>query len=161
MNAKETIIEFRDFSFQYLSQKEPTLHDINLTVHKGEKVLIAGPSGCGKTTTLRMIAGLESPTEGRITIGDQVVFDADEGINVSPAKRDIGFLFQNYALWPNMTVHDNIAFGLENIKENLPNVYDDAKAAMEAVVESGAFEGIIAPVKAVLYESNSTVIYEA
>ena len=71
---------------------------------------------CGKTTTLRMIAGLETPTEGRITIGDTVVFDSEAGINISPAKRDIGFLFQNYALWPHMTVYQNIAFGLENLK---------------------------------------------
>jgi len=63
-----------------------------------------------------MIAGLETPTEGKITIGDKVVFDAATGINVSPAKRDIGFLFQNYALWPHMTVYQNIAFGLENLK---------------------------------------------
>ncbi|MBQ0125194.1 MAG: ABC transporter ATP-binding protein [Clostridiales bacterium] len=92
------------------------VEDLNMVIDDRDFVTLLGPSGCGKTTTLRMIAGLESPTEGRITIGDQVVFDADEGINVSPAKRDIGFLFQNYALWPHMTVYQNIAFGLENLK---------------------------------------------
>ena len=89
---------------------------LNMVIEDREFITLLGPSGCGKTTTLRMIAGLETPTEGRITIGDKVVFDSEAGINVSPAKRDIGFLFQNYALWPHMTVYQNIAFGLENLK---------------------------------------------
>ena len=97
-------------------EKFVAVEDLNMVIDDRDFVTLLGPSGCGKTTTLRMIAGLESPTEGRITIGDEVVFDAAEGINVSPAKRDIGFLFQNYALWPHMTVYQNIAFGLENLK---------------------------------------------
>ncbi len=92
------------------------VENLNMVIEDREFIILLGPSGCGKTTTLRMIAGLETPTEGRITIGDQVVFDSEKGINVSPAKRDIGFLFQNYALWPHMTVYQNIAFGLENLK---------------------------------------------
>ena len=79
-------------------------------------VTLLGPSGCGKTTTLRMIAGLETPTTGRILIDGKPVFDSQKGINVPPNKRDIGFLFQNYALWPHMTVYENIAFGLEMLK---------------------------------------------
>ena len=90
--------------------------DLDLTIESNAFITLLGPSGCGKTTTLRMIAGLETPTEGRITIGDKVVFDADEGINLPANKRDVGFLFQNYALWPHMTVYENIAFGLENLK---------------------------------------------
>ena len=90
--------------------------DLTMVIEDREFITLLGPSGCGKTTTLRMIAGLETPTEGRITIGDTVVFDSEAGINISPAKRDIGFLFQNYALWPHMTVYQNIAFGLENLK---------------------------------------------
>ncbi|MDI9519876.1 MAG: ABC transporter ATP-binding protein [Bacillota bacterium] len=89
---------------------------LNLNIRSNEFITLLGPSGCGKTTTLRMIAGLETPTEGRIMIDEDVVFDADEGINVPPNKRDVGFLFQNYALWPHMTVKQNIAFGLENLK---------------------------------------------
>lgn len=90
--------------------------DLNMVIDDRDFVTLLGPSGCGKTTTLRMIAGLETPTEGRITIGDTVVFDSEKGINIAPGKRDIGFLFQNYALWPHMTVYKNIAFGLENLK---------------------------------------------
>ena len=89
--------------------------DLNFVIDDREFITLLGPSGCGKTTTLRMIAGLETPTSGRITIGDTVVFDSEDGINLSPARRDIGFLFQNYALWPHMTVYKNIRFGLENL----------------------------------------------
>lgn len=97
--------------------------NLNLDIENNSFITLLGPSGCGKTTTLRMIAGLETPTSGRITIGDKVVFDSEQGINVPPNKRKVGFLFQNYALWPNMTVYENIAFGLSNIKEELP-AYD-------------------------------------
>ena len=91
--------------------------DLDLLIEDNAFVTLLGPSGCGKTTTLRMIAGLETPTTGRITIDDTVVFDSDAGINIPANKRRVGFLFQNYALWPNMTVFQNIAFGLSNIKE--------------------------------------------
>ncbi|MBQ4596671.1 MAG: ATP-binding cassette domain-containing protein, partial [Firmicutes bacterium] len=103
--------------------------DLNLVIEDNAFVTLLGPSGCGKTTTLRMIAGLETPTSGKITIGDRVVFDSAEGINIPANKRKVGFLFQNYALWPNMTVYENISFGLTNIKEALPVIYHDAKAA--------------------------------
>ena len=103
--------------------------DLDLVIENNSFVTLLGPSGCGKTTTLRMIAGLETPTSGRITIGDQVVFDSKQGINVPANKRKVGFLFQNYALWPNMTVYDNIAFGLSNVKEELPTVDFEAKNA--------------------------------
>ena len=92
------------------------VQNLNMVIEDRDFITLLGPSGCGKTTTLRMIAGLETPTEGKITIGDTVVFDSENGINLSPAKRDIGFLFQNYALWPHMTVYQNIAFGLENMR---------------------------------------------
>ena len=92
------------------------VENLNLNIESNSFVTLLGPSGCGKTTTLRMIAGLETPTEGTISIDGQVVFDAESGINMPPIKRDVGFLFQNYALWPHMTVYQNIAFGLENLK---------------------------------------------
>ena len=91
--------------------------DLDLLIEDNAFVTLLGPSGCGKTTTLRMIAGLETPTSGKITIDGVTVFDSDAGINIPANKRRVGFLFQNYALWPNMTVYQNIAFGLSNIKE--------------------------------------------
>ena len=106
---------------------------LNLVIENNAFVTLLGPSGCGKTTTLRMIAGLETPTEGRITIGDKVVFDSAAGINVPANKRKVGFLFQNYALWPNMTVYENIAFGLKNINEPMETVDYDAKNAARLI----------------------------
>src|SRR6516164_6616278 len=81
--------------------------DVNLEIRDKEFVVLVGPSGCGKTTTLRMVAGLESITSGDVLIGDTVVN------NLPPMDRDIAMVFQNYALYPHMTVYDNMAFGLK------------------------------------------------
>ena len=97
--------------------------NLNLVIENNSFITLLGPSGCGKTTTLRMIAGLETPTEGSIIIDGITVFDSENNINIPANKRKVGFLFQNYALWPNMTVYENISFGLKNIKEEFP-VYD-------------------------------------
>ncbi|WP_022764891.1 ABC transporter ATP-binding protein [Butyrivibrio sp. XPD2006] len=107
--------------------------NVSLNIPDNSFITLLGPSGCGKTTILRMIAGLETPTEGRITIGDKVVFDSNAGINVPANKRKVGFLFQNYALWPNMTVYENISFGLKNIHEEMPVVDVEAKQAGDLV----------------------------
>jgi iron(III) transport system ATP-binding protein len=89
---------------------ETAVDDVSLDVRSGELLTFLGPSGCGKTTTLRTIAGLEEPTEGRITLGDEVV--AGDGAFVPPEQRDVGIVFQNFALFPHLTVRENIAFGL-------------------------------------------------
>ena len=107
--------------------------NLNLEIEDNSFITLLGPSGCGKTTTLRMIAGLETPTSGRISIGDRVVFDSEAGINVPANKRKVGFLFQNYALWPNMTVYQNISFGLSNIKEEMPQIDFEAKTANDLI----------------------------
>lgn len=106
------------------SKGSKAVDDMNLVIDNGSFVSLLGPSGCGKTTTLRMIAGLETPTYGEIYIDDHLVFSAEKGINVAPDKRNIGFLFQNYALWPHMTVYQNIAFGLENLKWDKKKIDD-------------------------------------
>ncbi|MHB8773025.1 MAG: ABC transporter ATP-binding protein [Syntrophales bacterium] len=87
--------------------------ELSLAVDAGEFLTLLGPSGCGKTTVLRMIAGLEIPDAGEIRIGGTTVFSARRGVFVSPGKRGIGLVFQSYALWPHMTVRQNVAFGLE------------------------------------------------
>ena len=119
------------------------VEDLNMVISDNAFVTLLGPSGCGKTTTLRMIAGLETPTSGRITIGDKVVFDSNLGINVPANKRKVGFLFQNYALWPNMTVYQNISFGLSNIKEEMPKInFVEAKGTQrDGNVELTVFDG--------------------
>src|SRR5436305_4550555 len=81
--------------------------DVNLRIRNKEFVVLVGPSGCGKTTTLRVVAGLESITSGRILIDDKVIND------LPPMDRDIAMVFQNYALYPHMSVYDNMAFGLK------------------------------------------------
>ena len=95
--------------------KTAAVDHLNLHIPDRSFITLLGPSGCGKTTTLRMIAGLETPTSGEIIINGQIVFSSDKGIDVPPEKRNVGFLFQNYALWPHMTVYENITFGLENM----------------------------------------------
>ncbi|AJY45461.1 hypothetical protein TM49_06745 [Martelella endophytica] len=89
------------------------LQSIDLAIEPGEVIALLGPSGCGKTTLLRMIAGLSGPTSGRIAIGSDIVADAASGRQVPPEKRSIGMVFQDYALWPHMTVAGNVAFPLE------------------------------------------------
>ncbi|MGI9862895.1 sn-glycerol-3-phosphate ABC transporter ATP-binding protein UgpC [Moorella naiadis] len=97
-------------SFRNVNKRFATnfaVRDLNLEIMDGEYVVLVGPSGCGKTTTLRMIAGLEQPTEGEIFIGEKCVN------NVEPKDRDIAMVFQNYALYPHMNVYENMAFGLK------------------------------------------------
>ncbi len=120
---------------------------LNLEIADNSFITLLGPSGCGKTTILRMIAGLETPTSGRISIGDRVVFDSEAGINIPANKRKVGFLFQNYALWPNMTVYKNISFGLKNVKEEMP-IYDiDAKILNDKIKALQKSQDIVAIAK--------------
>ena len=98
---------------KYDGSATPAVSDLDLTIPDGSFTTFLGPSGCGKTTTLRMIAGLEMPTAGVISIGDQVVFSSSEGRSLPPSKRGLGLVFQSYALWPHLTVYENIAFGLQ------------------------------------------------
>ena len=85
---------------------------ISFSVAPGSMVTLLGPSGCGKTTTLRCIAGLEMPTSGCITVGDRVVYDGETGAFVEPERRNIGMVFQSYAIWPHMSVCGNVGFPL-------------------------------------------------
>ena len=87
--------------------------NFSLKIPDGSFMCFLGPSGCGKTTTLRMVAGLEEPTKGKIYMDDKLVYSSEEAFSMSPRDRDVGLIFQSYALWPHMTVFKNIAFGLE------------------------------------------------
>jgi iron(III) transport system ATP-binding protein len=88
------------------------LHEVSLEFPAGSFVVLLGPSGCGKTTTLRMLAGLEEPTRGTIRFGDRIVANGDTGASVPAEKRGLGMVFQSYALWPHMTVRNNIDWPL-------------------------------------------------
>jgi len=89
------------------------VNNVSLTIEPGSFLTLLGPSGCGKTTLLRCVAGLEDPDGGEIYIGDKLVFSYDQGISLSSGQRNLGLVFQNYALWPHMTVDKNITFALE------------------------------------------------
>jgi iron(III) transport system ATP-binding protein len=108
---------------KHFDSKPPTkaIDDLDLEIAEGEFLVLLGPSGCGKTTTLRCLAGLEEPGQGSIVFGDTTVFDAQKKINLPPDRRNIGMVFQSYALWPHLTVRKNIAYPLKarRIKQGL------------------------------------------
>lgn len=112
----------------------PVLDDVSLSIQSGEFFTLLGPSGCGKTTLLRCIAGLESPERGTIALGDATVLDASRGIFVPPERRSIGMVFQSYAIWPHMSVLENVAFPAR--VRRLPDPKALAAAALE-IVELG------------------------
>ncbi|MFC2336957.1 MAG: ABC transporter ATP-binding protein [Negativicutes bacterium] len=91
----------------------PVLKDLSLSIKKGECFTLLGPSGCGKTVLLRLIAGFESPEAGRIYIDDTPVYDLADGVDIPPERRGLGVVFQDYAVWPHMTVFENIAYPLK------------------------------------------------
>lgn len=93
------------------------INDTTFQIDSGSFTTLLGASGCGKTTLLRMIAGLENPDTGEIYFDDKCVFSADRKINVPPERRELGFVFQDFALWPHMTVFENVAFGLRAAKK--------------------------------------------
>ena len=113
--------------------KFTAIDNMNLEINDHESVVLLGKSGCGKTSTMRCIAGLEEPTAGRITIGDTVVFDADRGINLPPNKRNVGMVFQSYAVWPHMTVFQNVAYSLRLQKVKKQEIQERVLETLELV----------------------------
>jgi multiple sugar transport system ATP-binding protein len=113
--------------------KDVAVKDLTLRVAPGEFLTVLGPSGCGKTTTLRLIAGLEDPDEGEIRLGGRVVFSRKAGIVLPPEKRNLGLIFQSYALWPHMTVTKNITLALEQKKLSRSQVDERVAMALEKV----------------------------
>jgi iron(III) transport system ATP-binding protein len=109
---------------------------INIEVKPGQFYTLLGPSGCGKTTTLRSVAGLETPREGEIFVGDELVFSASKNIVVPPYKRNIGMVFQSYAIWPHLNVFENVAFPLREMKrkfsqQEIRNKVEQALASVQ------------------------------
>ena len=113
--------------------KEMAVQDVDLTVNPGDFLTILGPSGCGKTTILRAIAGLEEPDEGEIQFGDRIVFSRKQGVIIPPENRNVGFIFQSYALWPHMTVEQNVTLALKEKKLSSAEVESRLKNSLEMV----------------------------
>ncbi len=109
------------------------VNNINFSARRGEHVTLLGPSGCGKTTTLRSIAGLEQPASGRIRIGGTTVYSSIDGIDVPTEKREVSMVFQSYAIWPHMSVFDNVAYGLRVRKMPYAKIKEKVGHALELV----------------------------
>ncbi|ASR35346.1 hypothetical protein BAY61_10455 [Prauserella marina] len=118
----------------------PAVAGLDLRIAAGESVVLLGPSGCGKTTTLRMVAGFERPTRGSIALGGSVV--ADRAVFVPPEHRDVGVVFQSYALWPHLTVADNIGFGLTVRRRKASGARKGLAARVAATLEQVQLDGL-------------------
>jgi iron(III) transport system ATP-binding protein len=111
--------------------KHQVLKDLTLAIRRGECFTLLGPSGCGKTVLLRLIAGFESPDAGRIVIDDTVVSDPAAGIHIPPEGRGLGVVFQDYAVWPHMTVFDNVASPLKIAKRPQDELKDRVMESLD------------------------------
>jgi len=116
------MIKFTSISktFQIDDAEVQAVKSLDLEIQQGEFFTLLGPSGCGKTTSLRCVAGFEKPEKGEITIGDELVVSKEKNIFIPPNKRRIGMVFQSYAIWPHMSVFDNVAFPLRYGENKVP-----------------------------------------
>jgi iron(III) transport system ATP-binding protein len=131
MQEPKPHIEVRDLEIHY--GNVPAVRGVSFDVQLGEQLTLLGPSGCGKTTTLRAIAGLEKPTSGEIRIDGIPVYSSARGINVPAEKRGLSMVFQSYAIWPHMTVFDNVAYGLRVRRESAADIKDKVNRALGLV----------------------------
>src|SRR5918911_4438428 len=131
------MLKVQDLRLKYRTDEGEVeaIRGLSLNVERGEFYTLLGPSGCGKTSTLRSIAGLETPTSGRIEIDSSVVYSSATRTVVPPHRRNIGMVFQSYAIWPHMTVFDNVAFPLVHGVRKQPRriVEDKVMRALELV----------------------------
>ncbi len=126
-----TRIEVKDLVIRYGDMT--AVNGVSFTVGRGEHVTLLGPSGCGKTTTLRAIAGLEQPVGGSITIDGQAMYDAAQRRNIPTEQRGVSMVFQSYAVWPHMTVFDNVAYGLRVRKQSAADIKANVERALDLV----------------------------
>ena len=136
------MIRIEDLHVRYQTERGEVyaVRGIDLDVKQGQFFTLLGPSGCGKTTTLRSVAGLEKPYQGEIVVGDQLVLSCRRNLVVPPYKRDIGMVFQSYAIWPHLNVFENVAFPLREMKKSLSG--NDIRARVRKVLSLVQLEGL-------------------
>jgi iron(III) transport system ATP-binding protein len=149
----------------------PAVKDVTFDLHAGEVLTLLGPSGCGKSTTLRLVAGLEQPDAGEVWIGDRLVASAATGVMIPPEGRRVGLVFQSYAIWPHMTVAENIAYPLKARRIDRATIVDKV-AKMVRVVKldgladrmpaelSGGQQQRVALARALVYEPDLLLLDE-
>ncbi|MCH8917101.1 MAG: ABC transporter ATP-binding protein [Proteobacteria bacterium] len=135
--APKVAVRLENLSKTYPGNEQKAVDGLSLEIAVGEVVTLLGPSGCGKSTTLRMVAGLEEPDEGSIYFGDEAVVLTDTGFSLPPEKRNIGMVFQSYAIWPHMTVEENVAFPLKARKFASAEIKPRVEAILEMVGMAG------------------------
>ena len=124
-------IEVENLQISY--GKVPAVRGVSFIVQPGEQLTLLGPSGCGKTTTLRAVAGLEQPAAGEIRIGGKAVYSSSRNVNVPAEKRGLSMVFQSYAIWPHMTVFENVAYGLRVRRAGAAEIMEKVHRALDMV----------------------------
>ena len=137
--SAKTAVSLRGLWKTYPGGANPAVKNLSLEVMDGEILTLLGPSGCGKTTTLRMVAGLETPDAGDIFFGDEAVVMTSRRLNLPPNKRNVGMVFQSYAIWPHMTVAENVAFPLKARRFPKKEINERVQRALD-LVGLGGFE---------------------
>jgi ABC-type Fe3+/spermidine/putrescine transport system ATPase subunit len=136
INEKTPQIVVQDLEIRY--GKMAAVGPVSFTVMPGEQLTLLGPSGCGKTTTLRAIAGLERPSGGKIGIGGRTMYSSAEGTNLPAEQRGLSMVFQSYAIWPHMTVFENVAYGLRVRRKSAAEIKEKVGHALD-LVQMGTF----------------------
>src|ERR1041384_5311499 len=131
MADRKPHIEVKNLEIHY--GDVPAVRGVSFDVAPGEQLTLLGPSGCGKTTTLRAIAGLEQPTAGEIRIGGAPVYSSAHRVNIPAEKRGLSMVFQSYAIWPHMTVFENVAYGLRVRRESKEQIAEKVERALDMV----------------------------
>src|SRR5262245_10150054 len=130
-------VRLQGLSKTYEGNDVPAVDHLTLDIHDGEIVTLLGPSGCGKTTTLRIVAGLEIADAGTVHFGSRTIVDTLKKVCLTPEKRGIGMVFQSYAIWPHMTVEQNVAFPLKAQKVPRKQIAAQVEKALELVGMNG------------------------
>jgi iron(III) transport system ATP-binding protein len=130
-NRNSLEIEVENLEISYGSVR--TVGPISFSVTSGQQLTLLGPSGCGKTTTLRALAGLERPSGGDIRIGGRTMYSSAEGVNLAAEQRGLSMVFQSYAIWPHMTVYENVAFGLRVRRKSAAEIEEKVRGALDLV----------------------------